>query len=236
MGIGAVASWFMTVIAAFSVPMFVAGAVMAYYIPVIPFILFLFGVLTWFMMVFEAMMAAPLIALGLAHPEGHEYLGKAEYAVMLLAGVFLRPMLMIFGFIAAIIFSHIGLWLVNTGFGNAWEYVNNDQLQDWWGIAYGAASISIYTVIVLTVVNRSFSLIYEVPNKVLRWVGGTTEQTGEGHALEEIKGKFNRDMEVAGSTGSKATEASVESGKQIGQTITKGKQEIDKKQGGGVGV
>lgn len=236
MGIGAVASWFMTVIAVFSVPMFVAGAIMAYYIPVIPFILFLFGVLTWFMMVFEAMMAAPLVALGLAHPEGHEHLGKAEYAVMLLAGVFLRPMLMIFGFIAAIIFSHIALWMVNAGFGNAWSYVNENQFQDWWGIAYGAASISIYTVIVLTVVNRSFSLIYEVPNKVLRWVGGATEQTGEGHALEEIKGKFNRDMEVAGSTGSKATEASVESGKQIGQTMTKAKQEIDSKKGGGVSV
>jgi defect-in-organelle-trafficking protein DotA len=173
----------------------------------IPFILFIFGALTWFAAVIEAMLAAPLVALGLAHPEGHELLGKAEYAVMLLANVFLRPLLMIFGFIAATILSSVMLWLLNYGFTQAFRGVGSpDMLR----MVYFIATIVIYMSIVLTIINKSFALIYEVPSKVLRWVGGQVESTGEGAALDEVKGGASKGFEAA-SSGMKGTSDAVSS-------------------------
>lgn len=194
--------WCMSIIGPIMITLFVAGCMMAYYIPMIPFFLFVFGAITWFMAVIEAMIAAPLVALGLAHPEGHEHLGKAEYAVMLLANIFLRPVLMIFGFITGIIICNVGIWVLNLGFANAWGQLTTD----WLTLAYPVALVVIYMTVVLTIINRAFSLIYEIPNRVLRWVGGAVESTGEGHMLEEVKGATQRHMEMPAAAMNKGIE------------------------------
>ncbi len=96
--------------------MLTIGCLTAYYVPFVPYLLFTFGALSWFIVVIEAMVAAPIVALGITHPEGHEAFGKAEQATLLLLNVFLRPALMIFGLIFGIILSYVGLWLMNAGF------------------------------------------------------------------------------------------------------------------------
>ncbi|MCB1827943.1 MAG: DotA/TraY family protein, partial [Coxiellaceae bacterium] len=64
--------------------LFIQGAIMAIYIPMVPFIIFTFSVMGWFVIVVESMAAAPLVALGLAHHEGHDMLGRSEEAIWLL--------------------------------------------------------------------------------------------------------------------------------------------------------
>ncbi|TID97733.1 type IV secretion protein DotA, partial [Legionella pneumophila] len=75
------------------------GFVTAYYIPVLPYMIFTFGSFAWLIAVIEAMVAAPIVALGVTHPEGNEAFGKGEFAIMILVNVFLRPSLMIIGYI-----------------------------------------------------------------------------------------------------------------------------------------
>lgn len=202
--------WLLPLLSAILLPLLVAGATMAYYVPMIPFILFLFGAMTWFASVIEAMIAAPLVALGLAHPEGHEHLGRAEYAVMLLANVFFRPLLMIFGFIVATILSSVMLWLLNYGFTKVWTSAAIKG--DWLGVIYFVATIVVYMTIVLTIINRSFALIYDVPNKVLRWIGGQVEQTGEGAALEEFKAGAVKGLETGAQLTGKTMDMAMEAG------------------------
>ena len=83
------------------------GGLLAVYLPLLPFIYFLFGVLSWFVAVIESMVAAPIVALGIIHPEGHDFWGKAEPAVMLMLNVFLRPSLMLFGLVAGLFLSYV---------------------------------------------------------------------------------------------------------------------------------
>lgn len=218
-----VSSWIMPILGAVMVPTFVTGSIMQYYLPMIPFMLFLFGALGWFAAVMEAVLAAPLVALGFTHPEGHDFLGKAEQSVMLIASVFLRPMLMIFGFIGGIILSYVGIWLLNQGFGLAWSFTNGSEdiqlssAKDIMGIAYMVATFSIYMSIVLAIANRSFALIHELPDTILRWIGGPQEQKGAAHALEEVKGRFKEDMGTAGSYGKGLTEGGVSAGQAAGK-------------------
>lgn len=171
----------------------VLGSVLSYYVPLIPFFLFTFGAITWFAVVLEAVIAAPLVALGITHPEGHDFMGKAEQSIMLLMSVFLRPVLMVFGFIFGIMLSFVGLSLFNRGFGVAVQFLteyNGDIL----AIVSQTAMMAIYTAAILAIVNRSFSMIYEVPNKVLRWIGGPQESGHEESMLQGIRGQHDRDV------------------------------------------
>lgn len=185
------------------------GATLAYYVPLIPFILFTFGVVTWFAIVLESVMAAPLVALGITHPEGHDFLGKAEQAVMLLASVFLRPMLMVFGFIFGIILSYISISLLNQGFSIALGFMG-DLKGDFLALVSQTTLMIIYTGLVLALVNRSFSMIYEVPNKVMRWIGAHPENTPEEGMLHQIRGNVDSSMREIGQAGSQAVQAGMQ--------------------------
>ncbi|TLY47668.1 MAG: type IV secretion system protein DotA [Gammaproteobacteria bacterium] len=169
------------------------GAVLSYYVPLIPFFLFTFGAITWFAVVLEAVLAAPLVALGITHPEGHDFLGKAEQSIMLLASVFLRPMLMVFGLIFGIILSYVALSLFNRGFAIAIQFLN-DYNGDIFNLIYQLAMMAIYTSAVLAIMNRCFAMIYEVPNKVLRWIGGPQESGHEESMLQGIRHQHDRDV------------------------------------------
>lgn len=110
-------------IAAWISIMVAIGFVTAFYIPILPYIIFVFGALAWLIMVIEAMVAAPIVALGVTHPEGHDAFGKGEHAVMILMNIFLRPSLMIIGFIFGIALTYVGVWILNAGFEHAIGYI-----------------------------------------------------------------------------------------------------------------
>ncbi len=186
-------SIFMPLITIWMMVNLVLGSVLSYYVPLIPFFLFTFGAITWFAVVLEAVLAAPLVALGITHPEGHDFLGKAEQSIMLLASVFLRPMLMVFGLIFGIILSYVALSVFNRGFAIAVQFLTQYN-GDLFSIVYQLAMMAIYTAAILAIVNRSFAMIYEVPNKVLRWIGGPQESGHEESMLQSIRGQHDRDV------------------------------------------
>ena len=210
------------------------GFTTAYYIPILPYMIFTFGVIGWLITVIEAMVAAPIVALGVTHPEGHDAFGKGEAAIMILMNVFLRPAMMIIGYIAAIALSYVGIWILNAGFDHAIGFIQNgsttnvasdtlDKLTqaigsssngtsngvqattsgivgsksasgtggytEWSGIFAYFFSILIYTTMYLIIVQRAFTLISYLPDKVLRWIGGQPESIGQESSQwgEELK-------------------------------------------------
>ena len=58
--------------------LFGCGILLGVYLPFLPYLLFLFGVMGWLIAVIEAMVAAPLVAMGVTHPEGHDLLGRVS--------------------------------------------------------------------------------------------------------------------------------------------------------------
>ena len=102
--------------------MFAIGFLDAYYVPFLPYMMFMFGVVAWFLAVLEAMVAGPVVGLGITHPEGHDALGKAEAAFTILINVFLRPSLMTVGYISGIVLSYVVVYAVNAGFEHFMQF------------------------------------------------------------------------------------------------------------------
>lgn len=221
---------------------FVAGAILTFYVPLYPYLLFTLGVVGWLIAVIEAMVAAPLVMLGLTHPEGHDFLGKAEQALILLLGVFVRPVLMLFGLLGGFILTDVGVSLVGYGFRIALgaifynSAIGNMSLTgaisnavNGAGGDYGlftlpveAVLMVIFAMLVYMVINKSFSLIYVLPNNVLQWIGGFQRQDDTAAMAEQIKGT--------------TVGASQQMGSALGQTLPGGgsnQKKDEKKKGEG---
>ena len=184
----------------------VNGVILAYYIPLLPFMLFLFGVISWFSFVIEGMVAAPLVALGITHPEGHDLMGKAEQALMLLVSIFIRPTVMIFGLVAGMVLSYVAMDVLNAGFGRV---INNDVffvIKDETGNTTGpgqvlnVSMILIYTLIVMALVQQCFSLIHILPNAIMNWIGGPKHEDMAGQLVEGVKGGLTQAAERSGAS------------------------------------
>jgi defect in organelle trafficking protein DotA len=208
------------------------GFTTAYFIPFLPYMIFTFGSIAWLVAVIEAMVAAPIVAIGVTHPEGHEAFGKGEHAIMILMNVFLRPPMMIIGYIAAIALSYVSVWIINAGYAealtfiqgaangvpvkyhfesakNAAEIANSfrstgNGYMGWAGVYSLFFGVLIYTTMYLVSVQKAFTLITYLPDKVLRWIGGHPESIGTESSQwgDELK----RGVESAGGQTSKAAQ------------------------------
>jgi len=158
--------------------LFVAGLTMTFYLPLIPFIIFTFGVIGWFIAVIEAVIAAPLVAMGIGNPEGHAILGKASPAVVQLVNVFLRPALMIFGLLIGMMLSYVGVWLVNQGFVYAFMGASQEASSIANSFFKPLALLFLYVIIVMQVLHKSFSLIHIIPDEWAKWLGGNVKGFG----------------------------------------------------------
>jgi conjugal transfer/type IV secretion protein DotA/TraY len=160
------------------------GGMLAVYAPLIPYTIFTMAAIGWVIATVETMVAAPLVAFGMLSPGGqHEIFGRAEPALMLLLGVFLRPTLMIFGLIAAMLFAYVSVLLVNATFLGIMVQIAGRTPSVLETVFFVAA----YTYLVITVLSKCFSLVHLIPERVMTWIGGQAVSYGEGEALGEVK-------------------------------------------------
>jgi len=156
------------------------------------------------------MVAAPLVALGVTHPAGHDLLGKAEQSVILLLGVFVRPAAMLIGFIMAIILAYVSMEMLNSGFISVMINYLNTQISTDGSLTAQTALVGfcgillVYVYTALSVINQAFSMVYQVPDKLLRWIGGAPEQSSVGQMLQEVKGGGKEAAQGAGQGASQA--------------------------------
>lgn len=232
--------------------MFGIGFINAYYVPFLPYMLFTFGSLAWLMAVIEAMVAGPIVALGVTHPEGHDALGKAEQALMILVNVFLRPAMMIVGYIAAIALCYVGVFIVNSGFSHVMQFLmppatgismSNNPLSgvstsgptqsstpyvNYAALYAGFFCLITYTAIYWAVVEKSFNLIYMLPDNILRWIGGQAESTGKDSAqwVDAVKKSVEDAGKEVGKAGKEASEGIAREMAKLGDS-SGGKADID---------
>ncbi len=169
--------------------LFVAGITLGLYMPMIPYLVFTFSALTWIIMVIEAMLAAPLIALTLIVPSEDE-MGKAGHAIAILLGIFLRPALMILGFIMAIQLLIVAVGMLNAAFWSTIMAATGGS--NGVGIFGLIAILLLYASIAMGMVHEAFSLIYLVPNKVMRWIGAGGDQDEAMSKVKELKGSTQK--------------------------------------------
>jgi conjugal transfer/type IV secretion protein DotA/TraY len=178
---------------------YVTGLTLLVYLPIVPAIIFTFAVIGWLLGVLESIIAAPIVALGIASPAANsELFGKSEPAIMLLLNLFIRPTLIIFGLVAGIILSAVGVWVLSFMFNPGTMIA--DFAQDHWAptinfivklIVYCMAVTGVYVSCTTIIFQKSFTLIHVLPDKVMRWLsGGHQSQFGSefSNAEGEAKG------------------------------------------------
>jgi conjugal transfer/type IV secretion protein DotA/TraY len=173
----------MPLIYGIAVMLWTGGATLGVYIPMIPYLIFTTSAFGWMIAVVEAIVGAPIIALGLTHPSDGE-LGKATEGLIIVANIFLRPTLMIFGFVIGASLMRAGLALINFGFIPA---LNEGTSATLFSII---AVLAMYIFLVMTLINKSFALIYMLPNKILRWMGGRSEEFDPSDMTNQAKSGF----------------------------------------------
>jgi len=239
-GILAVVLWVAAWLAPILMFLFMTGMLLAHYIPLIPFLYFTFGAIGWLMLVFEAMVAAPIVALGILHPEEHDIFGKASPALMLITNVFLTPSLLLFGLIGAMMISYIAVSIVNFGFYNVLTAFSSSGVSEETttgqviiavtSVTVFVSMILIYTATIMWVVERCFSLIPELRTKVLTWIGGQgISDFGETRGIGETKAAHEKGGKAAG----EAQAGGAKAGADKAGAARKGMAEKSKKPSGG---
>lgn len=169
----------------------VEGIVMALYIPMIPYLVFTFAAITWVILVIEALLAAPLVGLSLVMPSEDE-LGKATTGIVILFGLFMRPVLMIVGFLFSVKLILVAFTMISFGFGATLQY----SVQLGIGLFGCIAVIFLYTGIATAVVHECFSLIYKVPDKTMGWIGASGGGGDEGSKVKGLRGSVEAGAKV----------------------------------------
>jgi conjugal transfer/type IV secretion protein DotA/TraY len=160
-----------------------AGGVMAYVIPTLIVIRWIWAVGNYLLITVEAMSAAPLAVVMMVTPEGDGIAGsRAERSIMLLFQVVLWPVFLIISLISvltlsALFFSMLNIaWFTDTaGFNNA-------------GIFDTVVRLLLY-VSFLTSLNMSCAAFVDVlPNAVFGWLGGGISTSLQNNAGERAEG------------------------------------------------
>ena len=161
-GIGALAS-FATFLG--GVMVFV-GAMHAYVLPFMPTIIFIIFALSCLVLVVEALIAAPLWALGHIKLAGQGIVDQTQLpGYQILLNLFVRIPIAMMAFVFSLLVVDVGLHGVSQIMG--------------YGFGVHASSVGpigfvvfmlVYGFISWTICIRAFSMINELPDKVLRWI------------------------------------------------------------------
>ncbi len=190
--VGMAASSFLTQIALTG---FTVGFVLYYIIPLLPFIYFFFAVGGWVKGIFEAMVGVPLWAMAHIRIDGYGLPGDAALGgYYLVLEVFLRPILIVFGFLASItifaaqvrVLHEIWPLVVSNASGfDVNASLTKYDVNQTGGMRFlrGAIDKFFYTVIYAIMVYMlgmaSFKLIDLIPNHILRWMGASVSTFGD---------------------------------------------------------
>jgi conjugal transfer/type IV secretion protein DotA/TraY len=184
-----------------------AAAVLAFVIPMTPFIIWMGVILGWLIMVVEAIIAAPMWILAHLYPDGDGIVGQAGQGYSLVFALFLRPPLAILGLLFSMaIINPFGSLIVEAYWSVA--AISNGQPGILTPIWY-AASVVLFASLILGFINKAFGLIHVIPDQIFKWMGGPSGDLGQyaGDMARGSAGAAGAVGGVVGGVGSKGIEA-----------------------------
>lgn len=167
------------VLGGFVMALIVCGATLAYLLPMLPFITWIFAISLWLLIVIEGVIAAPLWALSHLNPRGEEFHGGASAGYMLVLELTMKPVLMIFGFCFAVLLSMPLGQLINRVFYSTFQFSQGGFV----GFVGMISALGIYSGLMISMIRWTFSITTKLPDQVFKWMGG-----GHGSGLGEASG------------------------------------------------
>ena len=193
---GAVLQFLSTILSVLVLAVLAAGVTLSTYVPMVPFITWTTSVVNWFVLVVEAVIAAPILAVAHIHPDGDDVAGKGGPGWALVMSLMMRPALMLFGLVTAMLLTEPITGYLNAAFMTVVAGVQADSLT---GIVSFLCYVAIYAILMTSVVHIVFSLIHWIPDNILRWIGSAAG----GLPGAENSGDKGHDVLVGGVRGVK---------------------------------
>lgn len=161
------------VIGVISVPIVMAGAFLAFVVPLLPCLFWVFAVTGYFLLVAEAILAANFWAISHLRMDGEGIAGDTgRQGYFLVLALTATPLLMIFGFLVGMGVFRVTTSIFSLMVNGAIEGLAFNQSIHVWAV--GLVTICLMMIIVHYVMaERSFMLVTELPSQVLRWVGAS---------------------------------------------------------------
>jgi len=165
--------------------MLALGFMYANIIPALPYIMWSLAMIGYLIYVIESLVAANFWIAMKTHPEGEGLIGRAASGYPILMTLILYPILMVVGLIAGMALVRVGGWFINATLWTALNDMNADGVN----VFSLLGDLVVYAIINMVMVYKSFSLTYDLPQSVLRWMGVGSqfadlgEKEGQQHAL-----------------------------------------------------
>ena len=154
------------------VPAFVLGLMFGVYIPFIPFLTWFAALIAYFASVIEGLVAAQVWGFSHIEAEGEGMGQKAGRGYVFALNLLLRPPLMIVGFFfgsaISVLLGTVFFQLFTPAFAN----VQGDTMT---GLLIQFGALCVVMITIVTLVQSCFNLIFEVPDRVIGWLGGNTD-------------------------------------------------------------
>lgn len=165
------------------------GGMFGVFLPAVPYMVILFAVIGWIFLIIEAMFATPLIALGLTHPNSHQFLGASDQTLMMLFMLALRPVTIMIASFFAMFLCQNAVYFLNEGIIRFMEVYFDItsatvNVSDFGALLFGVMLVYTYTLFVVMV--QSFSIIGLLPDKIGSWIG--MGPMGGTNPLQQVMG------------------------------------------------
>lgn len=186
------APFFFVIVSSILIP----GVIMAFYIPLKVFFLWVGAIFGWLVLVVEALFGAPMWLVTFLTPDNDSFVGRQGQGYMLILTLTLRPVLMILGFIVAMHLLIPINDLINSFFGYAAQAVKDSTNSSsvigfgiFTNLLFSITIIILYCALINKMVGQILELIHVIPDNLLQWING-----GRGGLAE-----FSRQMGLEGS-------------------------------------
>ena len=162
-----------------------AGALLQIILPMMPWILWVVAVTGYFLLIVEAVVGVSFWAFAHLRMDGEGISGAATNGWTMLLALLLTPILMMIGYLVGMGIFRVTSSLLTAGIYPTFHaaLVNSTIITALVSLPAVALLIG---VMQLVLIERSFSLITEFPNRVLNWIGGRADLADQG-ALDRAR-------------------------------------------------
>lgn len=167
--------------------MFVVGAVMSLWLPMVPFVNWWGGLVQYLTIFFEGIAAGPIWAFVHLDANGEGMGQRTETGYLFIINMLFRPFLMLLGFVAAaalmIVMGSFLFWLYPSVMGN----VQGNSIT---GIASVIGFLVIFWVLMHTLVTTLSNMSVLLPDQALGWAGKAIGASLGRDADQQSRGTF----------------------------------------------
>lgn len=207
------------------------GISMGIYLPMVPIMTYTGAVTGWLMTVIEAMVAGPVIALGIMAPgDGHSVLGRAQPAFLMLVRLMLGPALIVLGLVVGAKMFDIFASYFTQIFIYGFSYVTSTgNYGAWVGLIF-IPYFFFYGTFMVGLGVRCYSLTYLLLDKTTSWVGG--QAGASAREMQQILDEGRSGAEQGGSEMQTQTQKVSDAVAKLSQSLAKAAAEEAKKKEG----